>query len=70
MGSFNEARDVRDDKAGMVVQGDDPQIGNDGGEGVVGNLGPGRGNAGNEARLAHVGVANQTDVGQELELQF
>ena len=33
MGSFNEARDVRDDKAGMVVQGDDPQIGNDGGEG-------------------------------------
>ena len=48
---------------------DDAEVGLEGGEGVVGDLGAGGGEAGDEGGLADVGVADEAGVGEETEFE-
>ena len=70
--AFDEAGHVGDDEGLLIrlfAHGDDAEVGFEGGEGVVGDLGLGGGDAGDEGGLAGVGIADQADVGQQLEFQ-
>ena len=49
---------------------DHAEVGGERGEGVVGDLGPGPADDADERRLAGVGVADDADVGQQLELEL
>ena len=54
----------------VVVAGHDhAEVGDQRGERVVGDLGPGRGDGGDQRRLARAGEADQADVGDDLQLQ-
>ena len=68
------------DEAGQVGHGeglgvgkfadlDDAEVGLERGEGVVGDLGFGGGEAGDQGRLADIGVADQPGVGEQAKLQ-
>ena len=70
--AFDEAGHVGDDEGllvGLLADGDHAEVGLEGGEGVVGDFGLGGGDAGDERGLAGVGVADQADVGQQLEFE-
>ena len=70
--ALNQARHVGDDEGLLIrllAHGDHAEVGFEGGEGVVGDLGLGGGDAGDERGLAGIGVADQADVGQQLQLQ-
>jgi hypothetical protein len=54
----------------MTGQRHDAEIGLEGGERVVGDLGPGRGNDRQQRALAGVRLTNQAHVGDELEDQL
>ena len=54
---------------GEVADLDDAEIGLEGGEGVVGDLGFGGGEARDERGLADVGVADEAGVGEETEFE-
>jgi hypothetical protein len=72
VGAFDEAGHVGDDVGelvGLFADGDDAEVGLEGGEGVIGDFGLGGGDAGDEGGLAGVGVADQAYVGEELEDQ-
>ena len=67
-GTGDQPRDVRDhelDVAGFRHA----EIGDQGREGVIGDLGPGGGHGGDERRLARVGEADQADVRHRLQLE-
>ncbi len=67
-GAGDQAGDVGDgvaDLAGLH----DAEVGHQGGERVVGDLGPGRGERGDQAGLAGAREADQRDVGDRLELE-
>jgi hypothetical protein len=68
--AFNEAGHVGDDVGkliGLFADCDDAEVGLEGGEGVVGNFGLGGRDAGDQGRLAGIGVAYEADVGEQLE---
>ena len=69
--AFNESGHVGDD-VGLLVRlfadGDDAEVGLEGGEGVVGDFGFG-GDAGDEGGFAGVGVADKADVGEEFQFK-
>jgi len=68
--ALDEAGHVGDyvgELVGLLADGDDAEVGLEGGEGVVGDFGFGGGDAGDEGGLAGVGVADQADVGEQLE---
>jgi len=68
MRAFNEAGDVGNDEAffvGSLANGDDAELRLEGSEGVVGNFGAGGGDARDEGGLAHVGVADEADIGED-----
>src|ERR1700735_5525627 len=70
--AFDEARHVGYGEAtliGSVADLDDAEVGFEGGEGVVGNLGAGGGEARDERGLADVGIAYEADVGEEAEFE-
>ena len=70
--ALDEAGNVGNDKGlliGSFADGDDAEIGLEGGEGVVGDFGFGGGDARDERGLADVGVADNADVGEDLELE-
>ena len=72
MGAFNEAGHIGDDEGlliGLLADGDHAEVGFEGGEGIVGDFGPGGGDAGDEGGFACVGIADQAYVGQELEFE-
>ena len=72
MRAFNESGHVGDDEGllvGLLADGDDAEIGLEGGEGIVGDFGFGGGDAGDEGGLAGVGIADEADVGEELEFE-
>ena len=72
VGALDESGHVGDDVGlliGLFADGDDAEVGLEGGEGVVGDFGLGGGDARDERRLAGVGVADQADVGQQLEFE-
>ncbi len=70
--AFDEAGEVGDGEGlgvGVLADLDDAEVGFEGGEGVVGDLGPGGGEARDECRLADVGVADEAGVGEETEFE-
>ncbi len=72
MGAFDEAGHVGDGEAalvGGVTDLDDAEVGFEGGEGVVGDLGFGGGEAGDEGGFADVGEADEAGVGEETEFE-
>ena len=54
---------------GEVADLDDAEVGFEGGEGVVGDLGFGGGDARDEGGFADVGVADEAGVGEETEFE-
>ena len=72
MRALDEAGHVGHDEGldiGLLADGDDAQVGFESSEGVVGDLGLGCGDARNQRGFAGVGVADQADVGQQLEFK-
>ena len=53
----------------LLAHGHHAEVGLEGGERVVGDLGPGGGDARDERGFAGVGVADQAHIGQQLQLQ-
>ena len=68
-GPLDDAGDIRHDEADAVLHVDHPQVGVEGGEMVVGNLGVGPADHAEKGGFAHVGEAHQTYVRQKLQLQ-
>jgi len=72
MRAFNESGHVGDDKGllvGLLADRDHAEIGLEGGERVVGDFGARGGDAGDERGLAGVGIADEADVGEQLQFQ-
>jgi len=69
VGAFDDPGDVGDDEAVLAVGVDNAEMGNQGRERIVGDDRPGRGDLGDQRRLADVGESDQPDVGDELQLQ-
>ena len=72
MGSFDEARHVgygEGTLVGSVTDLNDSEVGLEGGEGVVGDLGLGGGEARNERGFTDVGKSDEACVGEEAELE-
>ena len=65
-GAFDDAGNVRHDKGHALVHIDDPQIGEQGGKMVVGDLGPGVGGNGKQGGFSHIGKAHQAHIRQKL----
>ena len=68
-GSLNNAGDISHDEADALVYIDHAQVGEEGGEVVIGDLGPGFADHAEEGGFAHVGEAHQTNVRQQFQLQ-
>ena len=68
-GALNDAGNVRHDEADAGLYPHHAQIGEQGGEVVVGDLGLGLGYHGEQRGLAHVGEAHQPHVRQQLQFQ-
>ena len=68
-GAGNESRQVRDDEGAVHVHTHDAELGRRGRERVVGDLRRRRADARDERRLAGVRKADDTDVGEELQLE-
>ena len=68
-GPLDEPGEVGHHELGLVVEADDTQVGLEGGEGVVGDLGLGGRDRRDQRRLADAREADQGDVGHELELE-
>ena len=66
---LDQARDVGDDEATVVAQADDTQVGREGGEGIVRDLGAGRRDSRDQRGFSRIGKADQADVSEQLELE-
>ena len=69
VGAFDQAGDVGYDELLGVAEADDAELGVERGEGVVGDLGAGGGDDGEEGALASVREADEADIGDELEAE-
>ena len=67
-GALDQPGDVGDGER-RVAGGHHAEVGDERGEGVVGDLGSGPRDRGDQARLPGAGVADQADVGDDLELE-
>ena len=68
-GALDDAGDVRHDEADALVHVDHTQIGVEGGEMVIGDLGVGLADHAEQRGLTHVGETHQSHVRQQLQLQ-
>src|SRR5574340_962436 len=68
-GSLDQAGNVGDDKAAVLIGPYYAQIGMQGGERIIGHLGAGGGHGADEGGFAGVGHAQQADVRQHFEFQ-
>ena len=71
-GAFDQSRNVGDHETSLgrgLSHHHHTQIGFEGGEGVIGNLGPRRRNARDQSGLAHVRISHQSHIRQQLQLQ-
>ena len=68
-GAFDQAGDVGQHEALAHRQVDHAEVGGQGRERIVGDLGRGGGGRGQEGRLAGVGQAHEADVGDQLQPQ-
>ena len=62
--AFDQSRNIGNHKAAMRLDADHAEIGMQGGKGIVGHLGFGRGNRANKGRFAGIGHAQQADIRQ------
>ena len=65
--ALDESGHVRDDVGllvGLFADGDDAEVGLEGGERIVGDFGFGGGDAGDQSGLPGIGVADQTNIGK------
>ena len=72
MRAFDQPWHVGDNKGlllGLLADGDHAEIGFQRGEWIIGDLGPRGGDARDQRGLARVGIADEADVGEQLELQ-
>ena len=72
--ALDESGNIGDDEAGGIgiaalAQQDHAEIGLERGEGIIRDLGPGSADARDQRALAHVGIADQADIGQQLEFE-
>ena len=67
--AFDEPRNIRHDETG-VVHGYDAQVRRDGREVIIRDLGVGAGGYGQQRGFAHVGIAHEAHVRDQLELQL
>ena len=68
--AFDDARDVGDDERAVVAELHDAEVGRERRERIVGDLGPRGGDDRQQRRLAGVRLADEPDVGDELELEL
>ena len=68
--SLYNSRDVCHDERLVVMIAHDAERRFEGGEGIVGNLGPGTRHGGEQRALAGIGEPDETDVGKELKLHY
>ena len=68
--ALDQAGHIGHDKAFLGTHAHHAQIGVQGGERVVGDFGARVGNGGDQGGLSRVGHAQQTHIGQDLELEF
>ena len=57
------------DQHGELADDDHPEVRLERGKGIIGNLGPRRGNARNQRGLADIGISDQSHIGQKLQLK-
>ena len=69
-GPGNQPRDIRKDRAISAGATHYPEVGHQGGEGVIGNLGPRRREHRDQGALAGIGQANDSHLGQQLQLEL
>ena len=67
--AFDETRNISKDGAVTGGFADDAKVGDEGGEGVIGDLGPCRGKRGDQGRFSGVGQADDADFREELEFE-
>src|SRR5206468_4532220 len=68
--SLDDSRDVGGNERAIVAELHDSEIGTQGREWILGDLGTGRGNNRQQRRLPSVWLPDETDVGDELELEL
>ena len=68
--ALDETRDVGDHERGVLTRTDDAQVGDERGEGVVGDLWLGGADPGDERALSDRGHAHKGNVGHELHLEL
>ena len=68
-GALDDAGDIGHDEGDPLLHINHPQIGEQSGEVVVGDLGLGPADHAEQGGLAHVGKAHQPHIGQQLQLQ-
>ncbi len=68
-GALDDTGDIGHDEGDPLLHINHPQIGEEGGEVVVGDLGMGLADHAQKRGFAHVGEAHQTHIGQQLQLQ-
>ena len=69
MGSLDQAGDVGHHEAAVLAPGDHPQVGCEGGERVVRDLGSRRGNRRDQSGFPGIGKPHESDIRQQLQLQ-
>jgi len=69
VGPFDDSRDIGDYKRRVLAEGNDSQLGDQGGEGVVGDLRAGGGNFGDKRGFSRIRETDDAHIGQELEFQ-
>ena len=68
-GASDQAGDVGEHGAIAAGAAHHPQVGHQGGEGVIGDAGPGGREHGDQGALAGIGLADDAHLGKQLELQ-
>jgi len=69
VGSLDDPGDVGNDEGEMITPGNDAQVWNQGGERVIGDFGPYRGDLGNQSGFAGIGEPDDPHVGHEFQFQ-
>ena len=67
--TFDEPGNIGQHHRLKIIQFDDTQVGLQGGEGIISDLGPGTANDGKQSRFAGVGDTDNADVGNQFEFQ-
>ena len=67
--ALNQAGNVRDHEALRAVHVHHAQVRNDGGEMIIGDLGPCVGDPGKQGGFSHIGEADQTNIRDHFQLQ-